>query len=138
MALATATRLLGEILVDDGVTTPEMIARALERAHTTGERIGEALVALGAATLEDVLRAVARQRQLPFLGRDELPSPLPVVKNLSAKYLRQYVVCPVSVDGGVLTVATAEPLNPVIADDLRQATGSPVRIVVSVPEGILE
>jgi general secretion pathway protein E len=138
MAIATATRLLGEILVADGVTTPEAIALALSRARNTGERIGEALVALGAASREDVLRALARQQNLPYLSRDELPSPLPVIKNLSAKYLRQYVVCPVSVEGTVLTVATAEPGNPVIVDDLQQATGLSVRMAVSPPEGILE
>jgi len=138
MATTTATRLLGEILVAEGVTTPEMIAMALSRTRNTGERIGEALVALGAASREDVLGAVALQHNLPYLSRDELPSPLPVIKNLSAKYLRQYVVCPVSVDGTVLTVATAEPLNPVIVDDLQQATGLTVRIAVSPPEGILE
>jgi general secretion pathway protein E len=138
MATTTATRLLGEILVAEGVTTPDMITMALGRTRNTGERIGEALVALGAATREDVLLAVALQHNLPFLSRDELPSPLPVIKNLSAKYLRQYVVCPVSVDGNVLTVATAEPLNPVIIDDLQQATGLTIRIAVSPPEGILE
>ncbi len=138
MATTTATRLLGEILVAEGVTTPEMIAMALSRGRNTGERIGEALVALGAASREDVLCALALQHNLPYLSRDELPSPLPVIKNLSAKYLRQYVVCPVSVDGTVLTVATAEPLNPVIVDDLQQATGLSVRIAVSAPEGILE
>src|SRR5262245_42217370 len=138
MAIAAATRLLGQILVADGVTTPDLIALALSRSQTTGERIGEALVALGAVTKEDILRALARQQNVGYLGRDELPSPLPVVKNLSAKYLRQYVVCPVSVDGGVLTVATAEPLNPVVIDDLRQSTGLAVRVVVSPPEGILE
>src|SRR5262245_20570555 len=138
MAIAAATRLLGQILVADGVTTPDLIALALSRSQTTGERIGEALVALGAVSKEDVLRALARQQNVSYLGRDELPSPLPVVKNLSAKYLRQYVVCPVSVDGGVLTVATAEPMNPVVIDDLRQSTGLAVRVVVSLPEGILE
>jgi type II secretion system protein E len=138
MATATATRLLGDILIADGVTTPEMIARALARAQTTGERLGEALVALGAVTRDDVMRAVARQHNLPYLSRDELPAPAPTVKNLSAKYLRQYLVCPVSVEGTVLTVATAEPLNPVIVDDLRQATGLSVRLVVSPPEGITE
>ncbi len=138
MATTTATRLLGEILVAEGVTTPEMIAMALSRSRNTGERIGEALVVLGGASREDVLSAVALQHNLPYLSRDELPSPLPVIKNLSAKYLRQYVVCPVSVEGTVLTVATAEPLNPVIVDDLLQATGLSVRIAVSSPEAILE
>jgi general secretion pathway protein E len=138
MALGTGTRLLGEILVADGVTTPEMITLALNRMQTTGERLGEALVSLGAVTKDDVLKALAIQNNLPYLFRGELPSPLPVVKNLSPKYLRQYVVCPIAVEGGLLTVATADPLNPMIVDDLRQSTGLDVRIVVSPGEGILE
>ncbi len=138
MSLITGTRLLGEILVADGVTTPEMITAALNRMQTTGERLGEALVALGAVTKDDVLKALAVQNNLPYLFRGELPSPLPVVKNLSPKYLRQYVVCPIAVEGGLLTVATADPLNPMIVDDLRQSTGLDVRIVVSPGEGILE
>ncbi len=138
MALIAGTRLLGEILVADGVTTPEMITAALTRMQTTGERLGEALVALGAVTKDDVLKALAVQNNLPYLFRGELPSPLPVVKNLSPKYLRQYVVCPIAVEGGLLTVATADPLNPMIVDDLRQSTGLDVRIVVSPGEGILE
>ena len=138
MAIAAPPRLLGEILVQERLTTPDVIEQALARARTTGERLGEALVALGAVRAENVLRALARQQGLPFLGRDELPSPLPIVKNLSPKYLRQYAVCPVSVEGGVLTVATAEPLNPVVADDLRQSTGLAVKVVVSPADAILE
>jgi general secretion pathway protein E len=138
MSIAVSSRLLGEILLDDGLTTPEMIALALGRCQTTGERLGEALVALGAVTTDDVLRALARQQQLPYVGRDELPAPLPILKNVSAKYLRQYAVCPVSVDAGVVTVATSDPTNPIIVDDLRQSTGLVVKIVVSPTEAILE
>ena len=138
MVIAAPPRLLGEILVQERLTTPDMIEQALARAKTTGERLGEALVALGALTPADVLRALALQRHLPFLGRDELPSPLPLVKNLSAKYLRQYTICPVSVEGNVLTIATADPLDPVVVDDLRQATGLSVRLVVSAPDVIAE
>ena len=138
MAIAAPPRLLGEILVQEHLTTPDVIEQALARARTTGERLGEALVALGAVRAEDVLRALARQQGLPFLGRDELPSPLPIVKNLSPKYLRQYAVCPVSVEGSVLTVATADPLSPVVADDLRQSTGLAVKVVVSPADAILE
>ncbi len=138
MAIATSTPLLGEILIDDGSVTPDVVDAALARAATTGERIGEALVALGAASAEDVLRALARQKKLPFLSRDELPSPLPILKNVSPKYLRQYLVCPISVDGGLLTVAAADPLNPLIVDDLRQCTGLEVKVVVSAADAITE
>jgi general secretion pathway protein E len=120
------------------LTTPEVVDQALARAKTTGERVGEALVAMGAVQTEDVLRALARQQNLAYLSRDELPSPLPIVKNLSPKYLRQYTVCPVSIENGLLTVATADPLSPVVADDLRQFTGLAVKLVVSSREAIAE
>src|SRR5437870_7589930 len=93
---------------------------------------------MGVASTEDVSRALARQKKLPFLSRDELPSPLPIVKNVSPKYLRQYLVCPVSVEGGLLTVATADPMNPLVVDDLRQCTGLDVKVVVSPADAIAE
>ena len=138
MAIAASRRLLGEILVEEGLVTPDVVERALARARTSGERIGEALVALGAITRDDVLRALARQHNLAYVARDELPSALPVLKSLSAKYLKTYAVCPVSVDGGLLTVASADPLNPVIVDDLRQSTGLSVRMVVSPEDAIID
>jgi general secretion pathway protein E len=138
MAISTAVRPLGQILLEAGAITPESLDAALARIASTGERLGEALVALGATGREDVLRALASQQQLPYLGRDELPSSLPILKALSAKYLRQYRVCPVSVDGGVLTVATSDPTNLLLLDELRQAVSLPVRLVVSVDEGILD
>ena len=138
MAIAGAHRLLGEILVQQGLTTPDVVARALARAQKSGERVGEALVALGVVTRTDVLKALADQNDLAYVGRDELPSALPVLKNLSPKYLRQYAVCPVSVDGGLLTLATADPLNTVVVDDLRQSTGLSIRLVVSTAEAINE
>jgi len=138
MVITGLFRRLGEILVHERVTTPDVVEKALARSRTTGERVGEALVALGAVKDDEVLRALAQQQNLAYLTRDELPSPLPIVKNLSPKYLRQYAVCPVSVEGNVLTVATADPLNPVIVDDLAQSTGLTVKVVVSPADAIVE
>jgi general secretion pathway protein E len=138
MANGARSRLLGEILVAEGLTSPDAVERALARQRTTGELIGQALVALGVVTQDEVLRAVAAQQDLPYLPRDEMPSALPVLKNLSAKYLRTYAVCPVSVEGGQMTVATSDPRNPVVADDLRQTTGLSVKLVISSPEAITE
>jgi general secretion pathway protein E len=138
MANGARSRLLGEILVAEGLTSPDAVERALARQRTTGELIGQALVALGVVTQDEVLRALATQQDLPYLSRDEMPSALPVLKNLSAKYLRTYAVCPVSVEGGQMTVATSDPRNPVVMDDLRQTTGLSVKLVISSPEAITE
>jgi general secretion pathway protein E len=138
MAIGAPPRLLGEILVAEGLTTTAAVDRALARQRNTGELIGEALVALGALNEDDVARALAVQQDLPYVWREELPSTVPVLKNISAKYLRQYRVCPLTIEGGVLTVASADPLNAIVADDLRQATGLTVKFVVSSATGILE
>jgi general secretion pathway protein E len=124
-------------LVADGLTTPDVVRQAITRTQSTGERLADVLIALGVPP-DDVLRAVAREHRLPYLSRDELPAPLPVLKNLSPKYLKQYAVCPVSVEGGALTIAVADPLNPMIVDDLRQSTGLEIRVVVCAAEAINE
>src|SRR6266508_3805645 len=138
MAISTAARPLGQILLEAGAISVESLDAALARIGSTGERLGEALIALGATERDDVLRALAQQQHLSYLGRDELPSPLPMLKSLSPKYLRQYRVCPVSVDGGTLTVATSDPTNLLLLDDLRQAVPLQIRLVVSPEDAILE
>jgi general secretion pathway protein E len=134
--VTTAAFRLGELLVKEALITPEVLARALTRVQASGELLGAVLVSMGAVGASDLLRVVALEHGLTYLSQQEFPPTLPVVKNLSIKYLRQYGVCPLSVDGNVLTVATSDPLNPLIIDDLRQATGLSVKIVVSPLEAI--
>jgi len=135
--IAPGTKGLGETLLEAGVITPETLAAALTRAEHARERIGEALVAMGAVSQEDVLRALARQRRLPFLSAEEIPFTPPVLKNLSPKYLRQYEACPVYLEGNALTVATSDPTNPILVDELRQTLGLQIELCVAPKDAIL-
>jgi type II secretion system protein E len=131
-------KLLGQILIDAGLMEPETLEIALVRAQRNKERIGEALIAQRAVTREDVHRALAIQAEVPYLTREEIPSTLPVIKNLSPRYLQEYICCPIAVEGSTVTVATADPTNPVLLDDLRQSLGAGIRLCVAPPEAILE
>src|SRR5438552_6969248 len=128
---------LGETLVEAGVISAETLAAAQTRAEHGRERVGEVLVALGAVSPDDLQRALARQWGVPFLSAEELPFSLPVLKNLSPKYLRQYEACPVALEGTTLTVATADPSNPLLVDELRQTLGMQIKLCVSPKEAIL-
>ncbi|MCI0548105.1 MAG: type II secretion system ATPase GspE [Candidatus Rokubacteria bacterium] len=138
MGRVVPSRRLGQILLDAGTITPETLAAALARQKQSRERLGEALVAIGGATRHDVLAALALQYGLPFVFAEELPSALPVLKNLSPKYLRQYAVCPVALEGSTLTLATSDPTNPLVLDDLRQTVGLDIRLCIAPHEAILE
>jgi general secretion pathway protein E len=129
---------LGQILLGVRILTPEVLQDGLARAKQERQRLGEALVSMGAASEEEVLRALATQHGLPFMAADELPGTPPIVKNLSSKYLRQYTACPVALDGTTVTVATADPANPLLLDDLRQTLGLRVKLCVAPPAAILE
>ena len=133
-----SARHLGQILVEARVITEDLLPDALARAARDRQRLGEALVAMGAATVEDVLRALAAQQELPFLLAEELPSTPPVLKELSPKYLRQAVTCPIAVEGATITLATADPTNPLLLDELQQSLGRTVRLCVAPGPAILE
>src|SRR2546430_16642481 len=60
MEIAALLRRLGEILVQERLTTPDVGEEALARAKTTGARLGEAPVALGGVKAAEGLRALAR------------------------------------------------------------------------------
>ncbi|MGH7388566.1 MAG: type II secretion system ATPase GspE [Candidatus Rokuibacteriota bacterium] len=129
---------LARILLGNGLVTPEQLHDAGTESRKTGEPLAEMLARRRAVSVEDLLQAVALHYELPYMFRGELPIPAPIIPNLSQKYLRQYVVCPVGVEAGVLTIATADPLNTIVVDDLRQSTGLKVRVAVSPPDAILE
>ena len=137
-AAPVSSKNLGETLLEAGVITPEMLALAEARAGDVPERVGDALVELGAASEDDVLRALAAQRGLVFLSAEELPFSPPVLKNLSPKYLRQYAACPITLEGSTLTVATADPTNPLLVDELRQTLALNIALCVAPRQAILE
>jgi protein-tyrosine kinase len=57
---------MGALIKGDNPLTPAQIDRILEHQREEGMRFGESAVALGLATHEDVLRALARQFQYPY------------------------------------------------------------------------
>jgi type II secretion system protein E len=136
-ALLDSTR-LGEILVRARVITEDLRQEALGRAARERRRIGEALVDMGAATAEDVLQALATQQDLPWLDAEALPSTPPALKELSPRYLRQHLACPIAVEGATVTLATADPTNPLLLDDLQQTVPLAFKLCVAPAPAILE
>jgi type II secretion system protein E len=131
-------RRLGQILIGARLITPEVLQEGLARAKSERLRLGEALTTMNAVSRDDVLRALATQQGLPFVGADDLPTTPPLIKNLSPKYLRQYTACPIAIDAATITVATADPTNPLLLDELRQMLGLRVALCVAPPAAILE
>ena len=135
---ATVVQRLGQILLKARVLTQDVLQDALARARQNREKLGETLMAMGMASQEEVLKALAVQQGLAFMAAEDLPTTPPIIKHLSPKYLRQYVACPIATDGTTVTVATADPANPMLLDDLRHMLGLRVTLCVAPATAILE
>ena len=129
---------LGEILRDEGVISEQQLQAALEKQKTEkGLRIGEVLVAMGAATAEDVAQAIWQQRQIPYVDLDNYALDPKVIELVPEKLARAYLALPIFKIGNALTVAMADPLNVIAVDDLRSKTGCEIETVISTEEKIV-
>ena len=129
---------LGEILRDEGLISEQQLQAALEKQKTEkGLRIGEVLVAMGAAAAEDVAQAIWQQRQIPYVDLDNYALDPKVIELVPEKMARAYLALPIFKIGNALTVAMADPLNVIAVDDLRSKTGCEIETVISTEEKIV-
>ncbi len=111
---------IGQILVDRGIVTETQVREALDKAKVQGGAIGQMLVQLGYATEDDVIHALAEQAGMEVINLDEIQSVAPeILDRVSPSLAKIYRIVPVSLDGNILTVAMADPLNVNALDDLR-------------------
>ena len=112
-------RLLGEILLADGIITEQQLADALETQADKGGRIGEVLIHQKACHEKDVLIALAHQLDLPFaesINIDDLD--LSILMKITIKYAKENLVLPLRQDLHGIYVVCADPLNYQVLDDL--------------------
>jgi type IV pilus assembly protein PilB len=124
---------LGESLVEAGLITAPQLDEALARKTTTGERIGEALVALGYISERDLVRTLAKDADIAFLEANELrvdPTVLPLVTATAAKTNN---LIPLRADGRALVVAMGNPFDIGVIRSLERASGRQIRTVTGDP-----
>jgi len=129
-------RLLGEILVESGLST-DRLKKALEHQKKRGGRIGTLLMRLNVVKEEDVLRALSKQLGLPFLAElGEIDRALAL--RLPITYAKKAVVLPLRKEDGTILAATSEPLNLSLLDDLAVLLGSDISLCLASTETIFD
>jgi type IV pilus assembly protein PilB len=129
-------RRLGDLLVASGVITAEQLSAAVESHKRTGERLGEAIVALGYATEEAIKQVLCTQINVPFVDLDAMAVERSLAATINVSYARKHLVIPVARIGTSLTVAIDDPTMTHVIEEIRAATQMRVNIVTSTREKI--
>lgn len=125
---------IGTLLVQQGAITPAQLAQAVAEQRATGERLDRLLVRMGLASREQVLRALGEQLHMPVVDLTALTPDPGVMASLPPKLIFKQRCVPVSRDGGVLTVATADPYDLAVLDELRMIAGCAIELVLADEE----
>jgi len=127
---------LGEMLVASGIISGEHLARALEIQEMSGGRLGEILLRERFVSEKSFYSVLTRQYNLPFVPVGSLAPAPELAEVVSAPYAAQHGLVPISLSGGLLTVAVSDPSKPEPLAELTTLTGFRTRAVLSPPSEI--
>ena len=137
LTIESAVR-LGDQLLKDGLITQDQLVQALARQQSTGERIGCALIDIGAIQSATLTQALAKRLNVKgCVLRHGLIDPK-VAKMITKEEAERLQVLPLFRVGDELTVAMTEPQALPIQDRLRNLTGCTIRPVLVLEENLRE
>ena len=129
---------LGEMLIERGKIEAEDLERALELQRERGDKLGKILVDMGLVAQRDVLAALSEQLGVPLIAIDGPPASAPEIEGLSHRFLRQARVFPAALNGSVLTLAMADPMDFESAAAVRAFSGLEIQTALAPEQEIVD
>ena len=136
--MSTSMGNFAEILIRQGVISPEQLAEAEQMAKGADMKVGDALIRLGYATGEEVVRAIAQEHGLEYVDLNEVVIPPSVVELVPESVARENAILPLAEMDGALKVIVSDPQDYDTLDKLRFILNRQVEIALAPRENILE
>lgn len=134
--LQSSDNQVGQFLIEKGYLDPDAFDSAVRDARSSGERLEDVLVKMGFCREDHVLEAVANALHLPFRKLTDLEVQRGAVNIVPAEMAEYYRIVPVSLEDDILHIATNNPHDVFMVDELRRQLNMEVEIVVTTTEEI--
>ena len=131
---------IATILLDQGLITSEQLEMALLEHRETGERLDQVLIKRGMVRDNEVTRAIGEQFDLPVIDLTEVSVDDDVLKTIPPQIVFRQRCVPIEKrpasngSPGALRVATADPFDLSVFDELRLMVGCPIELVLAEEE----
>jgi len=130
-------RKIGQIFVDMGFITDDQLLLLLdEQQQQPGALLGKLAEDMALITDEQLAQALGEQMNMKVVTIGDNPIPKDLLEKLSETMAQLYRVIPIRFDGNRLTVATCDPQNLTIQDELRTFLGMDIEMVVATEREI--
>jgi type IV pilus assembly protein PilB len=132
--MAKQTRDWTDILVKRGVVGPDQLKEAM-RMNVPLE---DALVKLGYADADDIMKAKAEQHGMPFVELREIEIPPTVVELVPESLARENIVMPLAQENGAIRVIMHNPMDFDTIEKLRFVLNREIEVALAPKEAIVE
>ncbi|MBL9001879.1 MAG: Flp pilus assembly complex ATPase component TadA [Phycisphaerae bacterium] len=127
---------LGTLLLQNRLINRAQLDAAVAEQRATGERLDRVLVRLGHVTREQVLAAVGEQFHMPVVELTGMSVEQSVLASLPAKLVFRQRCVPIRRENGTLTVATSDPYEISVLDELKLLTGCSIELALADEEDL--
>lgn len=132
---------IGQYMVNEGIITEEQLQATLDAKkndNTPGKFFGDYVVELGYVTDVQFGQVLARKNNLTFVDLDdpEVVIDVEAVKKIPEALARKHTIIAIKITGKRLTVASYDPVNFYIFEDIKVTTGMDVVPVLATKAAI--
>jgi hypothetical protein len=122
---------LQDILKDEGLLKEEVLAEVVARQKASGVPLHRVLHEMGLLSEIDLLRAISRQLNLPYIDASTYQVSKDVVGLFPVQFMMEHQVTVLDKIGRVLVVATAGPPPADVVEKIEKDSGSPAHFYLS-------
>jgi hypothetical protein len=125
-----------QILLASKLVDQAQLDKARNFSKAVGVDVRDALVQQKVAKYEEVLPAYAESIGLPYLDLSDMPINPQLVASIPPHIARTHSCVPVMIDNNELLMASPNPLDPNVEEELRLRFSMPVRSVLCTPRNV--
>lgn len=130
---------IGELLVDNGVITPEELEQAQAESDKTGESIAKVLARLGLAGENQLKNALELEFGVNFVSLTKYSIDFALLRLVPQEIVKEHLLVPISHEGNRLTVAMVDPSDAGALETLKSClNGLQVKTVVCLEEDFMQ
>ncbi|MGN0601014.1 MAG: GspE/PulE family protein [Oscillospiraceae bacterium] len=132
---------IGQYMVNEGVITEEQLQHVLDvkkEENVPGKFFGDYVIELGYVTDVQFAQVLAKKLNVPFidLNDPDVSIDIEAVKKIPEALAKKHTIIAIKITGKRLTVASHDPVNFYIFEDIKVSTGMDVVPVLATKEAI--
>jgi len=130
--MAGEKKQLGQLLLEAGLLTESQVSEVLAYQREHHMVFGKAVVSMGMVPETELLKVLGNHLGLPSLDITKYNIQDEALKLVSEDFAREHSIIPLFLIENSLTIATADPLNIDVIDQLTRDTGMEIMLVLSI------